>query len=52
MEIHKKSVKFEDSCGNFHRYNDRVSTHLECNWKKGMETFSDKTEGFHLTYTC
>ena len=25
MEIHRKTVKFEDIFGNFHRYNDRLT---------------------------
>ena len=25
IEIHRNTVKFEDFCGNFHRYNDKLT---------------------------
>ena len=52
MEIHRKTVKFEDFCGNVHRYNDRLIKRMRIKLKKEIETFSDKTEDFHQTYVC
>ena len=52
MEIHRKTVKFEDFCGNFHRYHDRLTNTIRMQLKKEIEIFSDRTEYFHLTFVC
>ena len=53
MEIHRKTVKFEDFCGNFHRHNDGLNFKtIRMKLKKEIETIADKTEDFHLTYVC
>ena len=52
MEIHRKTVKFEDFYGNFHRHNDRLTKTIRMKLKKEIETIADKTEDFHLTYVC
>ena len=53
MEIHKKTVKFEDFCGNFHRHNDGLNFKtIRMKLKKEIETIADKSEDFHLTYVC
>ena len=49
MGIHRKTIKFECFCGNFHRYNDRLTNTIRMWFKKEIETFADKTEDFHIT---
>ena len=43
MEVDEKILKFKNLCGTFHRYSVNIS-------QTNVETFSYKTEDFHLMY--
>ena len=43
MEIHVKTLKFEDVYGNFHRSNGRHTHKIIIQLKKEVEKFSDKS---------
>ena len=44
-------VKIEDSLGKFYRHIGRHAKTFRHNWKMEVETFSDKTEDFHKSFS-